>query len=182
MTAKDFMWYILLILAKIYVFLLAEVKILFRKLKEWIFVLSFGVKKRLVKKSNILMATLYSGGRTMNVTYELQCYIAGINDYDDEFNLYEFIDFVKNFTFTGKFDRLQIYWLKPSENEFTREAIDSNINTQERNNLLISNKNTVYQSMVFVNNGTLSCYICTGVNKKALFNNIKLSPEYAVKA
>lgn len=112
------------------------------------------------------MATLYSGGRTMNVTYELQCYIAGINDYDDEFNLYEFIDFVKNFTFTGKFDRLQIYWLKPSENEFTREAIDSNINTQERNNLLISNKNTVYQSMVFVNNGTLSCYICTGVNKR----------------
>lgn len=129
------------------------------------------------------MATLYSGGRTINVTYELQCYISSLGtNYDDEFNLYEFIDFVRNFTSTGKFERLQIYWLKPSENEVTRDGIDSNINTQERNNLLISSKNTVYQSIIFVNNGTLSCYICTGVNKKALFNNIKLTPEYAVKA
>lgn len=145
------------LLAKYFVFGIAEIKILFKRVLTYIQILLFLVRKRLsFPNDKITYASIDTWvGTKVDVTCELQYYLNKTNDL--EFNLFEFTDFVSNMGgFKGiiniqRVKQMDIYWIHQT--------------------------NKMKTTTIVTKEGTPYYRISDSDTKKVLFNNVRLNDE-----
>lgn len=147
------------LLAKYFVFGIVELKLIFKRIINYISVLLFIIRKRLSFPNDKITKAIIDTwvGTKVDVTCELQHYL---ND-NLEFNLFEFTDFVsnmggfKNIINVQRVKSMNIYWIHES--------------------------NMLKTTTIITKDGTPYYKITDLDTKKVLFNNVKLTEENSNK-